>query len=74
MEANRAPEIRLENYYHPTGASSLASADFDIEDYNNTDIEVVLETLFDDTRWHLTEKALRPIACGQPFMFAATQG
>jgi hypothetical protein len=34
----------------------------------------VLETLFDDTRWHLTEKTLRPIACGQPFMLASTPG
>lgn len=35
-------------------------------------IEVVLETLFDDTRQHLTEKTLRPIACGHPFILAAT--
>jgi len=34
----------------------------------------VLETLFDDTRWHLTEKSLRPIACGKPFILAATPG
>jgi hypothetical protein len=34
----------------------------------------VLETLFDDSRWHLTEKALRPIACGKPFMLVATAG
>jgi hypothetical protein len=34
----------------------------------------VLETLFDDTRWHLTEKSLRPIACGRPFMLAGTPG
>jgi len=30
--------------------------------------------LFDDSRLHLTEKILRPIACGQPFILAATQG
>jgi hypothetical protein len=34
----------------------------------------VLETLFDDCRWHLTEKSLRPIACGKPFILAATPG
>jgi hypothetical protein len=34
----------------------------------------VLETLFDDSRSHLTEKSLRPIACGQPFILAATAG
>jgi ABC-type transporter MlaC component len=30
--------------------------------------------MFDDSRWHLTEKALRPIACGKPFMLVATAG
>jgi hypothetical protein len=34
----------------------------------------VLETLFDDHRWHLTEKSLRPIACGKPFVLMATPG
>lgn len=51
-----------------------ASADYNSVDYSNTAIEVVLETLFDDDRWHLTEKTLRPIACGQPFILAATAG
>jgi hypothetical protein len=37
-------------------------------------IEVVLETLFDDSRNHLTEKSLRPIACGQPFIIAGAPG
>jgi hypothetical protein len=32
----------------------------------------VLETLFDDSRHHLTEKILRPIACGRPFILAST--
>ena len=52
----------------------MASADFSISDYIGTEVEVVLETLFDDTRLHLTEKSLRPIACGQPFILAATHG
>jgi hypothetical protein len=30
--------------------------------------------LFDDDRLHLTEKSLRPIAIGQPFILAATAG
>jgi len=33
-----------------------------------------LETLFDDSRIQLTEKILRPIAVGQPFILAGTQG
>jgi hypothetical protein len=53
---------------------SWASADYTSHDYQHTLIEVVLETLFDDTRHHLTEKTLRPIACGQPFILARTPG
>jgi hypothetical protein len=51
-----------------------ASADYNSKDYVTTAIEVVLETLFDDSRNHLTEKTLRPIACGRPFILAATPG
>ena len=68
------PLHRLENYFDLNNTPSTSSADFTIEDYENTDIEVVLETLFDDDRLHLTEKSLRPIACGQPFILAATHG
>lgn len=68
------PSNQLENFFQPTEAPSHSSADFNTADYNNTDIEVVLETLFDDSRLHLTEKSLRPIACGQPFILAATHG
>jgi hypothetical protein len=68
------PTNRLENYVNPTTAQSTCSADFDIADYNSTDVEVILETLFDDDRLHLTEKSLRPIACGQPFILAGTHG
>jgi len=68
------PRHILENFLKPTPACSTSSADFSSDDYNSTDIEVVLETLFDDTRLHLTEKILRPIACGQPFILASTHG
>lgn len=54
--------------------SSTASADYNTEDVAVTDISVVLETVFDDQRIHLTEKVLRPIACGQPFILAAGLG
>jgi hypothetical protein len=53
---------------------SAASADYNNLDYQNSIIEVVLETLFDDTRHYLTEKILRPIACKQPFILASTPG
>jgi len=68
------PMNQLENYFNNNTTASTSSADFCIEDYENTEIEIVLETLFDDDRLHLTEKSLRPIACGQPFILAATHG
>lgn len=62
------PRHTLENFLLPSTSTSASSADFDLEDYLATKIEVVLETLFDDDRVHLTEKILRPIALGQPFI------
>jgi hypothetical protein len=62
----------IENYFDANKFKSCASADFVLNDYESTNIEIVLETLFDDQRLHLTEKIFRPIACGQPFMLAST--
>jgi len=64
----------IEHFIGPNTASAMSSADYNNIDYAESAIEVVLETLFDDTRWHLTEKALRPIACGRPFILACTPG
>ena len=52
---------------------SDASAIYNAEDFAKTDISVVLETVF-DSRIHLTEKTLRPIACGHPFVLVAGPG
>jgi hypothetical protein len=68
------PRNVIEKYFPLCQAESHYSADFDQADYESTDIEVVLETLFDDLRLHLTEKTLRPIAMGQPFILAGTYG
>ncbi len=70
------PKFQIENYnldqhFFLNTSSANASADYCNQDYQETAIEVVLETLFDDTRWHLTEKTLRPIACGHPFILLA---
>jgi len=54
--------------------TSNSSAVYCSDDFNATGISVVLETLFDDPRIHLTEKILRPIACGHPFILAAGPG
>ena len=64
----------LHELYPVNLSDSNSSADYDEKDYTITAIEVVLETLFDDTRHHLTEKTLRPISCGRPFILAATAG
>jgi hypothetical protein len=68
------PSHVLEDFLQPTTADATSSADFNTADYQATDIEVVLETLFDDDRIHLTEKSLRPIACSQPFILVGTYG
>ena len=68
------PTHVLEKYFPPSLENACASADFDSKNYRSTEIEVVLETLFDDDRLHLTEKSLRPVACRQPFILAATHG
>jgi hypothetical protein len=64
----------LENYFDINTTVASASADYDHNDYQHCAIEVILETLFDDNRLHLTEKSLRPIACGRPFILASTPG
>jgi len=53
--------------------SSDSSATYFHHDFNHTYISVVLETVFDD-RIHLTEKTLRPIAVGHPFIIANGPG
>lgn len=54
--------------------SSDSSATYDRQDYNSTKISVILETVFNDRRIHLTEKTLRPLAVGHPFLLAAGAG
>lgn len=55
-------------------SSATDSANYSSDDYQDCAIDVVLETLFDDSRIHLTEKILRPIACGKPFILVSTPG
>lgn len=62
----------FESIFKDNTHQSTASADYNNQDYTQSAIEVILETLVDDTRWHLTEKTLRPIACGKPFILAST--
>ncbi len=53
--------------------TSNSSAEYNYEDYTKTNCSIVLETVFDN-RIHLTEKTLRPIACGHPFMILSGPG
>jgi hypothetical protein len=53
---------------------STSSAGYSYNDFVSSQISVVLETVFDDSRIHLTEKILKPIACGHPFILAAGPG
>jgi hypothetical protein len=64
----------LINQFLDNKFSSAASADYDPVDFTNSEISVILETVFDDSRIHLTEKTLKPIACGHPFILAAGPG
>lgn len=64
----------LEEYFQPNTYESFASADYSASDYHNCGLEVILETVFDDTRIYLTEKVLRPIAVGKPFIIMAAPG
>lgn len=64
----------IQTLIYPNTFASCSSADYNNQDYQTSAIEVVLETLFDDQRIHLTEKSLRPIACGKPFIIVSTPG
>lgn len=65
---NDLTQLPVNNY------SATSSADYSSKDYSQYWFDIVLETLYDDHRLHLTEKSLRPIACGKPFMLLATPG
>ena len=64
----------LEQHFQENLTLPVASADYDNQDYSQCAIEVVMETVMDDQRWHLTEKSLRPMACGAPFLLMSTPG
>jgi hypothetical protein len=64
----------LVNLYSDSSISSDSSATYNWQHYQQCAIDVVTETLFDDDRMHLTEKVLRPIACGKPFIIAGPWG
>ena len=73
------PALALDNFefvetFKDNPTSSCVSADYDPANFVGSCISVVLETVFDGSKIHLTEKTLRPIACGHPFVLAAGPG
>jgi hypothetical protein len=53
---------------------ATASASYDVFEVASSYCNVVLETQFNGQKLQLTEKILRPIACGQAFILAAAPG
>jgi hypothetical protein len=64
----------LVDFYGDSEITSNSSATYNVQHYQQCAVDVVTETLFDDDRLHLTEKILRPIACGKPFILVGTWG
>jgi hypothetical protein len=60
--------------FNEVTVEASVSAEYSPEDLLSTRLSVILETVFDDSKIHLTEKTLRPIACGHPFILAAGPG
>jgi hypothetical protein len=68
-----ADHCQVSSFNDNVDVTSDASAVYTADDFNSTAVSIVLETVFDN-RIHLTEKTLRPIACGHPFVLAAGPG
>ena len=65
-------QCQLKSFKGETNCPTL-SAEYNYFDFNSTAFSIVLETIFDN-RIHLTEKTLRPIAVGHPFIIANGPG
>jgi hypothetical protein len=61
----------LEKFYLKSTGTSNSSADYTVDDIVSTRLSVVLETVFDTTKIHLTEKVCRSLASGHPFILAS---
>jgi hypothetical protein len=65
---------RLTSNSNSPAISPESSATYDSNDFTETRVSVVLETVCENKRIHLTEKTIRPIACGHPFILVAGPG
>ncbi len=75
IDRDLIPPIEGDADYNPyqEDISSSSSATYSWEDFARTNCSIVLETVYDQ-RIHLTEKTLRPLACGHPFMLLSGPG
>jgi len=69
IDRDLVPPIEGDADYNPywEDVSSSSSATYSWEDFARTNCSIILETVYDQ-RIHLTEKTLRPLACGHPFL------
>jgi len=68
FQINNIDNLTCKTKRQPSGS---ASATYDVDDYKNSAIDIVLETVFNQNKIQLTEKILRPIACGKPFILVS---
>jgi len=71
MVHEMALHIQVGSFYEESRADH--SAEYNVIDFNNTGCSIIAETVFDD-RIHLTEKTLRALAVGHPFLLLAGCG
>jgi len=67
-------DIQLQNKWpiSNTCYSSSSSANINWNDIEKFNIQIVAETIFDTEKTHLTEKILKPIVMGQPFILLSS--
>lgn len=70
----RVSDIDLTQQGFLPASDATSSADYDSSLIQQTSLDLVLETLCDDPRLHLTEKTLRSLACGRPFLLLSGAG
>jgi hypothetical protein len=74
LHANNLIEsCQIGSFLDHASVTSASSAEYDCYDINSSLFQVVLETVYDE-RIHLTEKTLRALACGIPFLLLCGAG
>ena len=69
MADNQKPEVNK-----TVSVNSNSSAYINVDDYTQTAVQIVAETLFETDKIYLTEKTFQPIVAGQPFLTLSAPG